>query len=297
MRHIRVISGFGLALLLSSCGAYDFAREKYTGERSGEEVAGPRRAPILNPSAAKPEVKKMHVAASNPIVPSGPAPSTVPEKTQASAKDSPYDQFDEKGEAKGGTNYLAKLFDGDEATHVSSSSGRKSFKGNVAQSSVAAAPISSAPISVEPFADPAEKIIPKAAVEAPAQPEITPAPRGGKGNGVMIPLSQLEPVSQLEPSAGGNEIAANDTPALKTVPQKPAQFEVIKKEKDAQLKQLQQDHKNADAQKTLLNAEPSDLKLPEVEDTLEEIQSALESSEPLIASNSYIQEASPSSGR
>jgi hypothetical protein len=315
MRYIRVISGFSLALLLSSCSAYDFAREKYTGERAQESVPGPRRVPIKNPTAAKSSAPKVQPVVDAPIVPTGSAAAPAPAKTQATAKDSPYDQYDEKGNEVGGTNYLAKWF-GDSSTEgaaqdtrVSGSSSRKSFKGNVAQTSVAAAPISSAPISVEPVAAPVElkksseeKITPKASMQVPVapapaaieefeQPKIVPAPRNGKGNGVIIPITDLAP------SAGGMEIAANDAPALRTVPQKPAQFEIIKKEKDAQLQQLQQDHQNADEEKTLLNAEPSDLKLPDVEDTLEEIKSALESPEPLIASNSYIQEASPSSGQ
>lgn len=316
-----VILSFSL-LALTSCTT---VREKFSGERYGEPVPGPRRPPILNVSQ-QPRPTLSPTAPIEKITPGTPQ--------KAAAQPTPYDQYDAQGTDVSRKNYIAEWLSDD--SNTSSNSGRKLFKGNLQQAAIAPAPptpvsepaiapvelkkrpepiVPTAPAAVAPPAQTNEPI----AVETPPAVAPTPATKPVKGNGVIIPLSRSGEgeinITELAPAAGGAEAVvvpvaipkaeplaqyavAGDKPSLTHVPQKPRQFDIIRQEKDQQLKQLERDHDDAMENKSLLDAEPTDLSLPEIEDTIEEIESAIESPTPLFASNTaHMEEASPSAGQ
>lgn len=264
----RTLTILGVSFLaLTACsGVREFVYEKYTGERTGDAVAGPRRPPILNPAAAKAVAQ----------APARPAAQAAPSAAAAT----PYDQYDNKGNEVGSTNYVKEWF-GDKPGQPAA--GRKSFKGVVAS------------------ADAPAPVVLKPRVTSPAA---VPAPEEENGVFIDIPEERSQApteatLAQLQPAAGSAN-APGEYPYLASVPKVPPQFKAVKAEKDAQLKDLQQNYDAAMEQKKALDAEPTELPpatLPQVQGMIDEINEAVHGETPIVqAKAATIQEASPSAG-
>lgn len=248
--------------LLSACGGTaDFVREKYTGERYGDPVEGPRRAPVLNPGYARPQAPA-RPAAPQPVVQSNAAPT-------------PYDQYDDKGNEKGGTNYLKQWFGGNSEAQ-SAAVERKPFKG------VAAVVDKPAPVIITPAGAP--RAVPQTPV-VKESPALAP-----EENGVVVPLDKQQrveapasmQVAQLQPAAPK---APSKYPHLSSVPKAPEQFKAVKATKDETYNELQMNYDAAMEQKKRLADEPTELPpttLPQVEGMLKEIDGAIHGETPII---------------
>jgi len=270
---------------LSGCGdTYEFAREKYTGERYGDPVVGARRAPLLNPKTAS-------------------APKGAPEKIVPAAPqgNSPYDQYDAKGNEKGGTNYVKEwMGDKPKPKPITAPSERKSFRGLAPSAPVNIPAAVSVPEHV--LVAPSEKIEPQA-----PKPQVKPVPRPEpeEENGVMVPIiedrveniPQSATFAELAPSAGGEKL---DYPHLADVPKVPEAFAKVKADKAAVHQDLQNEYNGAMEEKQKLDAEPTELPdptLPQVEGMIRDIDNAVNSDIPIIsATNETVKEASPAAG-
>jgi len=323
------------SLLIGACilalGGCDTMREKYTGERYGDPVLGPRRSPPLNPKMSAQPVDK--------ITPTAPVLSQ-----NRSVTSSPYDQYDTKGNEVGRKNYLKEWTAGDNAATATApaaspivapapASQRKSFKG-ISTASSAPAPLSEpapanapAPVIIEPAAPANEEngvIVPllePRAQRAPdgkmatvkdlaaTTPAATPAamqevaaPIEPKAEPLAVQRAEVMPLSEeltkLEPAAGGE---AKEYPHLADVPKAPEEFKAMRAEKNAKKKELEDTFKNEMEEKQKLDAEPTELPasdLPQVEGMIRDMNEAIHSDAPIAgASNQYgIFEASPSAG-
>lgn len=248
--------------------------EKYTGERQGDPVSGPRRPPVLNPAYAQ-------VAPPAPIVPRAPAQAPAAQPTrQAKAEITPFDQYDANGNDVTRTNYIQEWFgDKKEAAPAALPSGRKAFKGSVAALEPAQPVELTAPA-------PTQKIVP---IAPQIQPSRAPAVIEQEDNGVFVPetdqrasLSSIE-MAQLQPAAGGTPPAAY--PHLADVPKTPPQFRIMKRESMTLEEEMRLQHDSAMEQKQQLQQEPTDLKpttLPQVEGMMEDINSAIHGSTPIV---------------
>lgn len=276
-----------LVLLLSASAAALAAcsdtrtllREKYTGERIGDPVEGPRRPPKLNPGYA-----------AAPAAQPGIAP--LRQQAQKPASASPYDQYDAQGNEVGGTNYIKQWTSGSTSTSKSiGTQERKSFKGLTVSSSMEVP----APVTLK--TQPVAPIAPVAVVHEPV-PQIAPPPvihDESGDNEVVVPQApqsnaapakpsnlsaSVQQIAQLQPAAGGNA-----EPHLSSVPQVPERFKEMKKEAPAAQKELEDEHKKAMDDKEKLSEEPTDLKpvtLPQVEGMLREIKDAINGDQPIV---------------
>lgn len=263
MVPFRYVALFPTLLLLAGCGDLrETLVEKYTGERKGDVVTGPRRPPLLNPGYA---------ALQRPAAPPAPIAPIVPQPPQnAKAAPTPYEQYDADGNDTTRTNYLKEWFgDKKEAAPPApvvpmaqaAPGGRKSFRGAAA--------------SVEP------------AAPVVIAPQTSPVPQWApeEDNGVFLPepqkRAQAAPVgqlSQLQPAAGGY-------PHLATVPKTPSELVQMKREAPASQRDLQKDYNAAMEQKRVLEQEPTELApvtLPKVEGMLEEIDEAIHGNTPIV---------------
>ncbi len=266
-----------LAALTACSDAREYAREKYTGERYGDAVGGPRRPPVLNPAYAQAKQPVVRIA---PAAPNAPI---VPEKI-ASAAPTPYDQYDNNGNDTTRTNYVKEWVRGKEEQPITA--GRKAFRGSVAALQPAE------PVALVPDKPPEHLIRP--VPPAPQTKEVPPAIVPESDNGVFIPEPQkraeAEPsapvqLSQLQPAAGGQPPASVVYPHLADVPKVPVEFGAVKEGKVDAEKELQMQHESAMEQKKLLNEEPTELSpatLPQVQGMLEDIKGAITGSTPII---------------
>jgi hypothetical protein len=241
------------ALALSACSEQRaFIREKYTGERYGAQVTGPRRPPILNPEGV--QLNAQVPARIIPqAVPIAPKQAVVP----GDAPPSPYDQFDAKGEPT--PESYAKR----ESLTPPPVSGRKPFKG-VLTAGNAQAPV----------------LVPQSAPITEEKPQIRPLPvvPDEEDNGVMLP--ELAPQVQRPP--------AGVAPRLASVPKVPPEFKALKKAKTDRERELQMNYDAAQEQKKLLSEEPTELPpatLPQVEGMLQDIDGAIHGDVPIVESD------------
>ncbi|MDX2072839.1 MAG: hypothetical protein SFX19_00560 [Alphaproteobacteria bacterium] len=264
-----------LATLAGCQDAREFVYEKYTGERVGDPVPGPRRPPLLNAGYTK----------NAPPAPAAVSSRAVPIQPK-SASITPYDQYDNDGNDVSRTNYIKEWLGDDkkapEAASAASASaapvasGRKPFKGSVAALEPAT------PVVLTPQPAPARVI--------PPAPQIRAVPPAviEEENGVFVPepeqRAEAVPVqfSQLQPAAGGSQPPSY--PHLADVPKVPEASEAVRKQKNMQQKSLQREHKAAMEEKKELDAEPTELPvtLPQVDGMLRDIDEAIHGPTPIV---------------
>ena len=289
-----LLIGSALCALTACGGAYTAMKEKFTGERKGVYVGGPRRAPLLNPAptmAAAP-------VASVEVAPIKDAPAAAKPAAAAQSVE-PYNMYDDKGnEIKQESSFFSGSWFG-ESKAGETKAGTALEAGNEA-----AAP--SVPQTKEaPAVAPAPtNFVP--ASEIPADTDYDPL----EDNGVIMPPSRSQrqdksslknqanqdsqpdaiQLAQLAPSAAPEAAL----PSLATVPPKPQGVDKIQKHKAEQEQELLNTHERALQQKDDLAKEPSELSpilLPQIEQTIEEIKGALESPTPIITAHNITSSA------
>ncbi len=280
-----------VALMLAACGdTRKFIHEKYTGERYGDPVAGPRRQPALNSEFVAGEQKL--AAPPEMVVTKSESAAVAEEKTivaettvakAANGSKNPYDNYDENGRDVSRVNYFEKWFGGgsaeEEGQKNSAQSGdnfppRKKFRGFDAASQESAAHDFSAMKE--------QKIIVDKSVDKSADKSVIKTKPDLDENGVYVPLTDLQP--------GGNGAFAadkRDYPHLATVPKVPPNIAAIRREKDDNLRQLQLNHDAAVEQKESLLNEPTELSnvsLSQVDNMIKDIDGALRGDVPIVES-------------
>jgi len=313
--------------VLSACSDQrEFVREKYTGERYGEPVKGPRRAPVLNPA-----VSKMATGAKQGETPTpNPPEKLIVPAPVGGAAATPYDKYDNKGNDVTRTNYLRKWVDP---------------KGKEQNAAPAEKPVVEKPVEAPvrkpieparkqfkgvntPDAEPLEvmpqrKLLPVVEPVMPAKPERTEPetisiPAGmepQEDNGVFLPdieekhgieekpepkkrwnpekrseNSTARQFAQLQPAVGRDY---KGYPRLSSVPKVPPEFTAVRQEKAALLQELQAGHDAAQEQKRLLGQEPTELtppSVPQVDGLLREIDGAIHVSTPIPSRNPVIEQ-------
>lgn len=206
-------------IALSACEqAGQLSRNIFGDGREPQNVAGARRAPMMNPRAAA-----AAVPGAQPIVPVASAPVDAPAPARAASADSsPFDYYDESGKpapvkapAKAAAsaqddNFFTRLFNGDQSAAPADHAPRKAFSGNpsVSKDTVPVAPIPPAPSVEKPEASAVQADAPKAkpapAKTASAEHVLKPPP-----GAVRTPQSQAAPVA----AAGGVEFAPSVAPS------------------------------------------------------------------------------------
>lgn len=269
-----VLCACSLLAALSACSeTREFMREKYTGERYGEPVTGPRRPPVLNPGYGQVMQQQREQAAM-------PVPEEVERKPAT-----PYDQFDAKGNNVNRTNYLKEWFMPDEPTSTLPAN-RKSFKGiqpeikeNIppVQPVIPREPVRKPVVTTEPVMllpqgqeiktpvvivePPAPEALPRK-ITPPASNEVTvpvteqpPYQPPVEENGVMVPVVQL-PITYTLAFGGG---APENYPHLATVPKTPERYDEIKNTNATERQKLKSSYDAVMEEKQRLGEEPSEL--------------------------------------
>lgn len=287
--------------MISGCGIKDYVREKTTGERYGDPVAGPRRPPVLNPgyqAYRQAEAKAKQQAAA----------AAAARQQQGGAGSTPYDQYDATGNRTDRRNLIGEWAGGDKPAAAQRSAGpvRKSFKGvGQAPASVSGAISEDSPATRPVVLKPGRKSFgtqlnrqaeeevvtttsttttttrataaspmdvslppdvaaPEPAIVPPASEPMTDAPE----NGVYLPEWPQESSRRILPD--GTQYAqalcgggeSGEAPHLSSVPQVPQEMEAIRAGKEENMQELQMQHDTAMEEKKRLLEEPTDLPPP-----------------------------------
>ncbi|MDE3059473.1 MAG: hypothetical protein KGJ06_00495 [Pseudomonadota bacterium] len=251
-RHLRacLLLSLSCIALLSGCDWLGI-KNPFGDDRKGQQVVGPRRPPLLNPTAAPMQAPVSAVPPAAPIPAAAPGDiSAPPPRPQASVDNDPYDYYDNAGHAASKASPAPAVTAPVAAPPAplvrpagfSDASVRKPLPGNA---------YASVPAQAEPEDD--------------AQADGEPAAAEESSSGAAVPHGVLswfkQQLGMEKPSAAADATDANTPyPSLSSVPPTPQQFDTIKINQAGQLHELQQDRAAAQQDKQALDSEPSSQK-------------------------------------